>query len=518
MLKTHCEFVRTSIWPQPLKITVNGSKWHIFPSEPNLVSFTPKAIDAYKAHMNELWSIYSKIIYETTPDWLNDSYTDFKESSQVPLASVEVLIKQQGISKYPSQDSDESYTLVVSSSLIKIESNEIWGAVRALETLSQLIKRSEGQLYVPECRIEDSPRFCHRGLLVDTARHFLSVKTIKKHLDAMMHCKMNVFHWHIVDDESFPFVSEKYPELSDNGAFYKNLSVYHKQDVEEIVEYARLRGIRVIPELDSPDHTKSWGFGRPDLLTQCSPDDKDDRQLVDVGNPQIWNFLEDILRDFASKFPDKYIHLGGDEVRIRCWMSNDRIKKLMLDLGYGQSFKKLLLYYFDRLLSIATKSGKDVVFWDEVAELMRQLDTGRHLPVNSTVFQIWRSSINYKQLLSSGYRIIISFPWYLDLISYGEDWIKYYQFEPLDFDGSAEDKSRVLGGESCIWAEYVDDTNAISRTWPRAAAMAERLWSHKFDDNQPRDRIDRFRCLLVSRNIQAQPINRSGRQCPPINI
>lgn len=124
------------------------------------------------------------------------------------------------------------------------------------------------QLKIKRQIIEDKPRLPHRGLLLDTSRHFLPVKDILLTLDAMSYNKLNVFHWHIVDDNSFPFESAIFPELSSKGAYHPSM-IYKRSDIEEIINFARLRGIRVIPEFDTPGHTESWGQGYPELLTKC---------------------------------------------------------------------------------------------------------------------------------------------------------------------------------------------------------------------------------------------------------
>ncbi len=150
-----------------------------------------------------------------------------------------------------------------------IEAQTVWGALRGLETFSQLVYAdAKNQLLINETEIEDGPRYRYRGLLLDTARHYLPKKILLANLDAMAYNKLNAFHWHLVDDQSFPFVSQKYPTIHQKGA-YTPKHVYTPADVQEVIEYARMRGIRVIPEMDTPGHTHAMARAYPELLTPC---------------------------------------------------------------------------------------------------------------------------------------------------------------------------------------------------------------------------------------------------------
>jgi hexosaminidase len=177
-------------------------------------------------------------------------------------------------------DMDESYTLEIIAPTAFLRADSVWGAMRGIETFSQLTAPcTRGWVCMKEVtKITDFPRFPYRGALVDSAKHFLPIDVLKQVLDGMASAKMNVLHWHLSDDESFPFVSEALPFAAEKGAFEDgdNLHMYTKLEVGELIEFARLRGIRVIPEFSTPGHTRSWGKGHPEVnvtLSPCPPPD-----------------------------------------------------------------------------------------------------------------------------------------------------------------------------------------------------------------------------------------------------
>ncbi|KHJ92046.1 glycosyl hydrolase family 20, domain 2 [Oesophagostomum dentatum] len=203
----------------------------------------------------------------------------------------------------PRHGESEEYKLVVTMDGATISAETVWGAIRGIDSLSQLIfyDRSKSKYNIRTVEIHDFPRFPVRGVMIDTSRHYLSTKIIKRQLDIMAMNKMNVLHWHVVDSESFPFVSRKFPNLSTVGA-YSPKHLYSPTDVQEIIEFARIRGIRVIPEFDLPGHTGSWR-GQPGLLTECY--DKAGHptnlpNLVDPSNEDNFKFLEVSLHAYQQ--------------------------------------------------------------------------------------------------------------------------------------------------------------------------------------------------------------------------
>ncbi|ELT93601.1 hypothetical protein CAPTEDRAFT_180694 [Capitella teleta] len=445
-----------------------------------------------------------------------------KDPDLPEVERIQIQVEDQSCEGYPKMEDSEAYELSVEDNYeILLSADSIWGVVRGLETLSQLVYTSEQNTYlINETTIEDFPRFQHRSLMIDTARHFLSVSVILKIIDAMSWDKFNVLHWHVVDDQSFPYPSRTFPELQEKGA-YTPYHMYTQSDVTLILNEARLRGIRVIPEFDTPGHTWSWGQSHPELITPCwgkgleggpNVPNFPEHGAEEIVNPMLettYSFLEELFREIVADFPDEYIHLGMDEVYYACWKSNPNITQWMEEMEFGD-YAEVEQYYSNRLINITEELGSKYIIWQD------PIDNNVTVDMN-TLVTIWKDSKNnqddpwqmhMEHVAKKGYKMLLSAPWYLNVITYGEDFREYYAIEPTNFTTDPELQALVVGGEACIWAEYLDGTNILSLLWPRASAIAERLWSAKEvnDIEEAKYRLDQQRCRMLRRGIPTKPI------------
>lgn len=418
----------------------------------------------------------------------------------------------------PNESMDESYTLTVGPfDKATLRAHSSWGIIRGLETFSQLIYRLpySDNFGVNPVDIKDEPRFSHRGFMLDTARHYISLSKIRTMIDAMAFNKLNVFHWHMVDDQSFPFKSSIFPQLAKETSFRPNMT-YSKEEVRDIIEFAGDRGIRVIPEIDSPGHTYALRF-IPNMLTKCynesSGKPTGDLGPVDPSNDINFRNIESLIAEFGSLFYDSMFHAGGDEVELECWKSNPDINRWMAAKNISGQYTKLSNLYLNRIYDILMILNKTMLVWQEA------FDNQADLP-KDTIIQVWKFlgltplyMQEMKQVIESGYRAILSSCWYMNYIDYGQDWVKFYQCDPADRKYIEPNLSHlVLGGEICMWSEFVDDTNVITRSWPRASAAAERLWSASdvIDLSDFMHRLEQIRCRMQFRGIAAEPINGPG--------
>ena len=365
---------------------------------------------------------------------------------------------------YPSLGEDESYTLDIASDGARLAALTVTGAQRGLETFAQLIA-SGGP--VEAVHVEDRPRFPWRGLMLDVARHWMPMAVVERNLDAMAAVKMNVFHWHLSDDQGFRVESKVFPKLPQSD-------FYTQAEIRQVVEYARDRGIRVIPEFDIPGHTTSWFVGYPELASAPGPYQVEKkwgifRPTMDPTREETYQFLDKFIGEMSALFPDPYFHIGGDEVDDTQWKQSASIQQFAKEHQFADS-KALHGYFNGRLQAILKKYGKTMIGWDEV------LSPGL---APDTVIQSWRGQAALAEAARKGYRGILSFGYYLDHLQPAS---VHYKVDPLanapDLLGPAE-ASRILGGEACMWSEYVSYQTVDSRLWPRAAAIAERLWSRR---------------------------------------
>lgn len=381
-------------------------------------------------------------------------------------------------------DDDESYKLQIEPSQATLTSATDVGAMHGMETFLQLVRLENNTCNVPAVSIDDAPRFKWRGFMIDVSRHFEPVAMVERTLDGMAVAKLNVFHWHLSDDQGFRAESKKFPrftEVASSGQFYT------QDQMREVVAYARARGIRVVPEFDIPGHTSSWILAYPEYGSG-----EDIRELprvfgipraeLDPSNEKTYKFLDSFIDEMAEIFPDEYFHIGGDETEGKGWLENPRIAEFMKKKGFNTP-AELQAYFNQRLLPILTKHHKKMVGWDEILNPALPKDI---------MIQSWRGDASLADGATKGYKGILSAPYYLDAQKTSE---MMYLADPIPGDTklTPEQQQLILGGEVCMWAEQLNRETVDSRVWPRTLAISERFWSAQ----SVRDIPDMYRRLRV---------------------
>lgn len=403
---------------------------------------------------------------------------DFTETSNSGF----VIRSKKRSSQYPKLGEDESYSLTVTNSGAELVANEDVGVLRGLETFLQLVTSDASGYYLPAVTIQDRPRFPWRGLHIDVSRHFEPVEVIKRQLDGMAEVKLNVLHWHLSDDQGFRIESKKYPKLHELGS---DGQYYSQQQVKEIINYAAVRGIRVVPEFDIPGHSTAWFVGYPELASGPGPYEIERNFGVfdptfDPSNKRVYKFLDGFFKEIAKLFPDEYMHIGGDENNGKQWSSNPEIQKFKAKEKLADN-NGVQAYFNRKVQKILHKHGKKMVGWDEILH--------PELP-KDIVVQSWRGEASLAAGAKQGYAGILSAPYYLDAMRSAAS---LYAADPLpaNSDLTPEQQKLILGGEACMWAELIGPETIDSRIWPRVGAIAERFWSPR----EVKDPADMYRRL-----------------------
>ena len=384
---------------------------------------------------------------------------------------------------FPALDDDEAYRLSIDENGVRIAAPREWGALRAFATLQQLLDADADGPYLPQAEIDDAPRFPWRGLMVDTARHFIALPTLRRTLDVMAFYKLNVLHLHLSDDQAFRFHGRAQPELAHPE------ERYGADALRALTEHAAERGIRVVPELDVPGHVASWLAQRPAWGLGDVPDAPSQQFGVhgcclNPASEDAMRGVDALFEELAQTFPDAFAHFGGDEVQLP-----GDVDVASLQAAFNQ-----------RLTATLRRLGKRPVAWDEALHPA--------LPRNVAI-QAWRGADALERALAAGFDAICSSPWYLDLF-YPAD--LHYAFDPATGAGASpaddprlvhargsllrleaawrdavaaaapprrpdEPRGRALGGEACMWTELVTDELFDVRVWSRLPAIAERFWS-----------------------------------------
>jgi hexosaminidase len=372
----------------------------------------------------------------------------------------------------------ESYELSVSRDKIKLSATTDIGIVYGLETLLQLLDNNADAFFFHGTEIKDFPRFTWRGIMIDVARHFQPLEVLKRNLDAMAAVKMNVFHWHLSDDQGFRVEIKSHPKLTEKGS---DGLYYTQNQIKDLVKYAGDRGIRVVPEIDVPGHATAILAAYPEIGSVKDTAYTIERNsgifhpTLDPTNERTYEILDDVFREMAALFPDKYFHIGGDENEGKHWDKNPEIQtfKKKHDLKTNHD---LQTFFNIRLEEILQGYGKTLMGWEEI--MTDKMPTTALIHSWKGINEGVEPGGSLVAAAKRGYNTILSNGYYIDLLLSAKD---HYSTDPMPRPEllTPEERKRILGGEATMWSELVTDLSIDSRLWPRSIAIAERFWSNK---------------------------------------
>jgi hexosaminidase len=495
----------TTLWPQPttymstessnVVATISSTIFHsvttVNKKSINNFSILKDALQRYSSH------VFSQTItIEQATPWAA-FIPHIKSLKQIELNTLSIQLDTTDVNV--PIDLDESYRIdvPVSGNTIKIHANNHWGALRALETLTQLIlpvvdsdKQSllnHAIVYLP-VTISDYPRYKWRALMVDLARHFLPIWQIQRIIDAMSWEKLNKLHLHLVDAQSFTTEIPKYENISRLSAFSPGM-YYTQSQMKGIVEYAYQRGIDVIPEYDMPGHAYSWSHAFPEAVSTCPAGTVNiNRFPVQPASEKTYEIIDAITKYSTETFRVPYFHIGSDEVVLACWEQDVTVQQFMNStVAKDQGIKTMVdLYgYFQkRVQEIALKYNRTMMAWEELAI---DVDTPVYkFPTTNTIVQAWHTE-TLNQVATAGYQVIHGGGFYLDKQKpstsdvnrhlWMDTWKDFYESDPNKFVTDPVARARVLGVEGEMWGEQNNIVNIESRIWPRMSAVSERGWS-----------------------------------------
>ncbi|EEF30666.1 beta-hexosaminidase 2 [Ricinus communis] len=531
-----------TVWPKPRVFT-----WQ-HPQFATLVSPAFAITAPNHPHLSPAINRYlHQILTERYPPLINPSINISNASPPLQILSITV----SNLATPLHHGVNESYSLIIPAkdSTATIIADTVWGAMRGLETFSQLVWGNPSRVPVG-VYVWDAPLFGHRGLMLDTSRNYYPVSDIMRTISAMSANKLNIFHWHITDSHSFPMVFPSEPGLAEKGSYGNNMR-YTPEDVADVVKFGLEHGVRVLAEIDSPAHTGSWAGAYPDLVTCANMfwwpagSEWPDRLASEPGtgqlnplNPKTYEVLKNIIADAVTMFPEPFYHAGGDEIIPGCWKADPAIQSFLSDNG---TLSQLLETFVRSTFPYIVSLNRTVVYWEDILLDDNVKVDAAILPPEHTILQTWNNGPNNTKLIvDAGYRAIVSSSefYYLDC-GHGDflgndsqydqpptandtgnggswcgsfkTWQTIYNYD-ITYGLSEKEAELVLGGEVALWSEQADPAVLDVRLWPRTSAMAETLWSGNRDETgmkryaEAMDRLNEWRYRMVSRGIRAEPL------------
>lgn len=425
--------------------------------------------------------------------------------------------------------SREGYKLSVDKSGITIKASTKTGAYYALQSIRKIGKLDLGGKDIPCCEIDDEPRFAWRGINFDEARHFFGEDEVKRLIDHMFMEKLNVLHWHLSDDQGWRIEIKKYPLLTESGSKRKysqtggwhsfktdktpHSGFYTQKQIKDIVEYARERGIMIVPEIDFPAHcaaaiaaykflacreldTEVPGyFGG--LIPQWKEFNRRWNRTVCCGKESTFEFIFSVLDEVCELFDAPYMHMGGDEAPKNEWKECPKCQQVMKENKLDDE-EELQGWFENRISDYLKKKGKKLIGWNEILKA-NNISTGD----KNIVVQYWtpKRDKNAENYVNSGGEMILSNhqSFYFDM-TYAEIPLdKTYNYSPEDFGINSDNADNILGCEGELWSEWIADREKLDLcSFPRMQALAEVAWSpkEKTDFSDFKARLDDYKLTL----------------------
>ncbi len=418
---------------------------------------------------------------------------------------------------------NDGYKLIINKKGIVVKGKSANGVLNGFQTLIQICTAKEVKKgTVPFVKIEDYPRFEWRGMMLDCSRQFFDKPTVENYIDWLAAHKMNVFHWHLTDDNGWRVEIKSMPDLTAKGAWRGPGEVllpsygsgnkryggfYTQKDIKEVVAYAAARGISIMPEIEIPGHSRAVTASYPEIGCVTTQETKSVQGEVKnvwcVGREENYQILDSIIREFTEMFPFEYIHVAGDEVNRANWEHCPKCKALMEKEGYTDTFQ-LQNYFFKRVEKIVEKYNRKTAGWNEIMK-------GGDVSPNTQIFA-WQGISYGIESVKKGYSTIMMPGQYLyfDMAQSenerGHRWAaitdtkRAYSFEPVPNDDLTPEQQKLIKGvQGGLWSEYLDrPTRFVEyQSYPRISALSEIGWSKKEDKNW-----DDFYARLTNSHLQ----------------
>ena len=412
------------------------------------------------------------------------------------------------------QGKEGAYTLTAESDKVNITGNSYGGVIAGIESLRQLfppqIESKEivkgTDWAIPAVNIQDAPRFEWRGIMLDVSRHFYTIDEVKELLDVMALYKMNKFHWHLTDDQGWRIEIEKYPRLTQIGAYRDSTQIggwnsplydvnihggyYTREDIREIVDFAAERHIEIVPEIEMPGHTSAAIAAYPELGSLKTPPTvatyfNPTWGVFNVADERVIQFIQDVFDEIFDLFPSRYIHIGGDEVHPESWEANSDISRFMEEKNLD-NYSEVQMLFTNRVASLIHSKGRTMIGWNDIMgknihEWADSDNESAHALAPYAIVQFWKGDTALiAEALKQGHRVINSShrDTYLDYNHTKIPLEKAYDFSPFPKGMDRKYKPLLLGSGCQMWSEWIPRIEDMQRqVFPRIAAYAESGWT-----------------------------------------